>query len=132
MLTAAAILCTASARAQVMVIVNPGVSVNSISKSELRNVFTGESFKLKDGSHVKPVLLKEGPTHSEFLSSDLSMSAVGLLVCWRQQVFSGQAAMPQTFSSEAEEVAYIAKTPGAIGYIGPSTPHESVKVLEVK
>jgi len=132
LLTAALMLCTAHLRAQVTIIANPGVSASSISKSELRSVFTGESLRLKDGSHVKPVLLKEGTAHAAFLSGDLSMSAVSLLVCWRQKVFSGEAVMPPTFSSEAEAVAYIVKTPGAIGYITATTPHEGVKVLVLK
>jgi ABC-type phosphate transport system substrate-binding protein len=132
LLIAAAILSSAAARAQVLIIANSSVTADSASKSELRSVFTGESSRLKDGSHVKPVLLKEGPAHTAFVSGDLSMSEAGLLICWRQQVFSGQSTMPRSFASEAEEVAYIAQTPGAIGYIGTSTPHDGVKVIEVK
>jgi len=132
LLTAAAILWNASARAQVLVVANPGMSSDSISKSELRDVFTGESSRLKGGLQVKPVLLKDGPTHSAFVSGDLSLSEAGLLICWRKQVFSGHSVMPRTFSSEADEVAYIAQTPGAIGYISASTSHDNVKVLQVR
>lgn len=40
--------------------------------------------------------------------------------------------MPRTFEDEAAEVAYVAQTPGAVGYISSGTAHGSVKVLEVK
>ena len=53
-------------QAQVIVIANPGVKSDSVSKSELREVFTGSSTNLKDGTHVKPVLLKDCPAHAEF------------------------------------------------------------------
>lgn len=131
-LLAAGILGGGAVRAQVLVIANPGVSTDSVSKAELRSVFTGSATKLKDGAHVKPVLLKEGPTHTAFVTSDLSLSEAGLLVCWRGLVFSGQAVMPRAFESEAAEVEYIAATAGAIGYINASTPHAAVKVLQVK
>jgi hypothetical protein len=29
-------------------------------------------------------------------------------------------------------VEYVAQTPGAVGYVGKSAPHEGVKVLDVK
>lgn len=49
-------------RAQVVVIANPSVKSADISRNDLRDVFTGITSNLKDGSHVVPVLLKDGPT----------------------------------------------------------------------
>lgn len=132
LLLSAALLVNTAAHAQVLVIANSSVAADSISKAELRNVFTGAATKLKDGSRVKPVLLKQGPTHNAFVTGNLGQSEVGLLVCWRGLVFSGQATMPRTFEDEGAEVTYIAQTPGAVGYINPATPHGSVKVLDVK
>lgn len=132
LLAAATALCSAAAHAQVLVIANPGVTADTISKSELRNIFTGAATKLKDGSRVKPVLLKQGPTHAAFVTGDLALSEVGLLVNWRGLVFSGQGTMPRTFEDEAAEVAYVAQTPGAVGYISPATAHNEVKVLQVR
>jgi ABC-type phosphate transport system substrate-binding protein len=120
------------AKAQVIVVANSSVSADSVSKSELSDVFTGAASKLKDGSHVKPVLLKDGATHSEFVSSYVGKSPVAFLLTWRGLTLSGQAAMPRTFESEAALVEYVAHTPGAIGYVSKATPHEGVKVLAVQ
>lgn len=132
LLVSAAILFSSAGYGQVVVIANPSVTADSISKSDLRNVFTGATTKLKDGSKVRPVLLKQGPTHAAFVTGDLSLSEVALLVCWRGLVFSGQGVMPKIFESETAMVAFIAETPGAIGYINPSTPHADVKILSLK
>lgn len=118
--------------AQVLVIANPNVKADSISKSDLKAVFTGASTKLTSGDRVTPVLLKEGATHTTFTTDMLGKSPIALLVSWRGLVMSGQAAMPRSFDSEAQEVEFIAHTPGAIGYISQSTPHDSVKVLAVQ
>ncbi|MGA2350675.1 MAG: hypothetical protein ABSF70_09610 [Terracidiphilus sp.] len=131
-LVAALLLFGSVARAQVIVIVNPGVSADSVSKAALEKIFTGTSTRLGSGERVVPVLLKEGPVHSAFLSTYLGKSPIALIINWRSLVLSGQGSMPKSFDSEAEMVSYVARTPTAIGYIGEKTAHDSVKVLEVK
>jgi ABC-type phosphate transport system substrate-binding protein len=130
LLFTAFVLTAVSVRAQVVVIAHPGFSADSISKSELRDVFMGASSSVH-GSQVKPVLLKEGPVHAEFVSDILGKPPVAFIVAWRTLVMSGQGTMPKTFDSEASLVEYVSHTPGAIGYISKSTTHASVKVLTV-
>ncbi len=124
-------LCT-HAEAQVAIIANPDVAVNSVSKSELRDLFTGASSSLKGGVQVAPVLLKQGPVTDEFLRLYIGKTDSGFRTGWRSILFSGQGMMPRTLDSEAAVVEYVAHTPGAMGYIGSSTPHEGVKVLIVR
>ncbi|MGA2437920.1 MAG: hypothetical protein ABSF57_05340 [Acidobacteriaceae bacterium] len=120
------------AHAQVVIIANPNVSVSSVSKSELRDIFIGASTSLKDSMQVTPVLLKQGAVQNEFLSLYIGKSDSGFRAGWRSVLFSGQGMMPKTLDSEAAVVEYVAHTPGAIGYIGRSAPHEGVKVLAVR
>jgi ABC-type phosphate transport system substrate-binding protein len=106
--------------------------VSSVSKSELRDIFIGASTSLKDSMQVTPVLLKQGAVQNEFLSLYIGKSDSGFRAGWRSVLFSGQGMMPKTLDSEAAVVEYVAHTPGAIGYIGRSAPHEGVKVLAVR
>jgi hypothetical protein len=122
----------ASARAQVVVIANPSVASSSVSKEELRKVFIEGASRLKDGSKVTPVLLKQGPAHSAFLLHYLETTDVRLMVVWRGLVLTGQGTVPKSFDSEAEMVQYVASKPGALGYISNSTAHDGVKVLAVQ
>jgi ABC-type phosphate transport system substrate-binding protein len=114
-----------------MVIANPSLKASDVSKSDLRDVFTGASASL-DGSHVVPVLLKQGPAHEAFLAAYVGKSDSALAATWRSLVFSGQGSMPKSVDSDAAMVEYVAKTPGAVGYIGKTAPHEGVKVLAVR
>jgi ABC-type phosphate transport system substrate-binding protein len=123
---------TAGAQAQAVVIANPSVKSADVSKNDLRDVFTGASSSLKDGSHVTPVLLKQGGAHDDFLAAYIGKNDTAFRASWRSLVFSGQATMPKSFDSEAAVVEYVAHTAGAIGYIGKATPHEGVKVLAVR
>ncbi len=79
-----------------------------------------------------PVLLKDGAVHEEMLALYVGRTDLALRATWRSLLFSGQANIPKTLSSETAMVEYVAHTPGAIGYIAASTPHEGVKVLKVR
>jgi ABC-type phosphate transport system substrate-binding protein len=120
------------AESQVIVIANSSVKATDVSKSDLRDVFTGASSSLKDGSRVTPVLLKQGAAHDEFLSTYVGKSDAPFRASWRSLVFSGQASMPKSLDGEAAMVEFVAHTPGAIGYLGKATPHQGVKVLVVR
>ena len=124
-------LCTC-AHAQVVIIANPNVAVSSVTRAELREIFTGASASLKEGMQVTPVLLKQGTVQDEFLRLNIGKSDSGFRAGWRSILFSGQGAMPKTLDSEAAVVEYVSHTAGAIGYIGRATPHEGVKILIVR
>jgi ABC-type phosphate transport system substrate-binding protein len=123
-------LISTCAHAQ-LVIANNSVKAADVSKSELRDVFTGASSSL-GGGHVVPVLLKSGSAHEAFLSEYVGKTDAAFGATWRSLVFSGQGSMPRSFDSDAAMVEYVAKTPGAVGYIGKASPHEGVKVLAVR
>ena len=127
-----AALLAQSARAQVMVIANPGVKAVDVSKADLRDVFSGASSNLAGGEHVTPVLLKENAIHEQFLSQYVGKSDTAFRTSWRSLVFSGQGVMPRSLESEAAVVEFVARTPGAIGYISRATPHDGVKTLAVR
>jgi hypothetical protein len=129
-LFAAAILAV-DAGAQVIVIANASVKASGVSKDDLKDVFTGNATSLKDGSKVVPVLLKDGPANEEFLKAYVGKGDTAYRAGWRSLVFSGQASMPKSLDDDAAAVAFVAHTPGTIGYIDKATPHEGVKVLEV-
>jgi len=131
-LSALAVVLAQRAGAQVVVIANPSVKVAEVSKADLRDVFTGGSSNLSSGVHVVPVLLKDGAIHQDFLALYVGKSDAAFRTSWRSLVFSGQGVMPRSLESDAAVVEFVVRTPGAIGYIGKSTPHEGVKVLVVK
>jgi ABC-type phosphate transport system substrate-binding protein len=132
LIAASASIFAVQAKAQVIVIANPGVKATEISKSDLRDVFTGNATSLKDGSRVVPILLKASTTNEEFLQVYIGKSDSAYRAGWRSLVFSGQASMPKNLDPEAAVVDFVAHNTGAIGYISKATPHTGVKVLTVK
>lgn len=118
--------------ADVKIIANSSVGATSVSAEELKGVFLDTKSSLGDGSHVEPVLLKSGAVHEAFLKDYVGKSDSALETYYRSLVFTGKGSMPKSFSSEADVVAYVEKTKGAIGYVSSATATAGAKVLEVK
>lgn len=118
--------------AEIKVIANPSVGASSVSTEELKGVFLATKTSLSDGSHVEPVLEKGGPTHEAFVKEYLGKTDAALQTYYRGLVFTGKASMPKTVASDAEVVAYVAKTKGAVGYVSAGAGTAGVKTLEVK
>jgi ABC-type phosphate transport system substrate-binding protein len=132
LLAALAIGATAASGADIKVIANPSVGATSVSSDELKGVFLATKSSLSDGSHVEPVLLKSGAVHEAFLKDYVGKSDSALETYYRSLVFTGKGSMPKAFATDAEVVAYVEKTKGAIGYVATATATSTAKVLDVK
>ena len=117
--------------ADVKVIANNSVSASSISASDLKDVFLLDKDSV-GGSHVEPVLQNAGVTHEAFLKAYLGKQNPALQAYYRSLVFTGKASMPKVTAADAEMVAYVAKTKGAVGYVSNGAATEGTKTLEVK
>jgi hypothetical protein len=117
--------------ADVKVVANSSVAATSVSAGDLKDVFLLDKDSLA-GGHVDPVLSKGGPAHEAFIKQYLGKNDTALQAFYRTLVFTGKASMPKALGSDAEVIAYVAKTKGAIGYVSNGASTEGVKTLEVK
>jgi TonB family protein len=115
----------------VKVIANSSVKGDTISASDLKRVFLEEKNSLVDGTHVEPVLGKKGPVHEAFLQEYLGRTDDDLQTYYRALVFTGRCSMPKVLGSDAEVVAYVARTRGAIGYVSGAASTDGVKTLAI-
>jgi TonB family protein len=120
-----------SVASDIRVIANLSVKADTISASELKRVFLEEKIALTDGTHVEPVLEKDGMVHEAFLQQYLGVSEDDLQIYYRTLLFTGRGSMPKAFESDAKVVAYVAHTRGAIGYVSSASDVEGVKTLAI-
>jgi hypothetical protein len=121
-----------AAAADVKVIVNSAVGITAISTDDLKSIFLLTKKSFSDGTHAEPVLTKGGAAHEAFLKHYLDKTDDTLTSYYRNVVFSGKGLTPKTLASDAEVAAYVAKTKGAIGYVGSDNKAPGVKTLEMK
>ena len=117
--------------AQMVIIANAELKTESISRAEVREIFTGVSANLRSGIRVKPVLLKKGATQDEFLAAFIGVKESQFRSDWMSLLFAGKMLMPPSMD-EADVVMYVAAHPAAIGYVHRATAHKDVVVLAVK
>ena len=123
--------CSMAFAQDVTIVANVGVSVSSISNSQLRDIFTGASSRFADGSHAVPVLLKGGAAHEVLLRRHIGDDPAQFRIRWHKALFTGQGSMPKEFASEAALLEFVAATPGAIGYVSRVPDPNLVKILNV-
>jgi TonB family protein len=115
----------------IKVIANSSVKADTISAADLRRTFLEEKISLADGTHVEPVLKKAGKVHQGFLQEYIGASEDDLQTYYGTLLFTGRGSMPKTFESDADVVAYIARTRGGIGYVSSGSSVEGVKILAI-
>lgn len=115
----------------IKIVANSSIKTDTISPGELKNIFLQEKNSLSDGSHAEPVLQKSGPIHQDFLQHYLGKTDDDLQTFYRALVFTGRGFSPKQLGSEAEVIAYVTKTRGAIGYVSAEAATDGVKTLTV-
>ncbi|MFN7924719.1 MAG: hypothetical protein U0Q16_31745 [Bryobacteraceae bacterium] len=113
------------------VIAHSSVGIDEISADDLRAVFLGTRTSLKRAGPVRPVLDRDHSSLQRFSASYLGKSSSALETYYRSLMFTGKGTLPVGFPSDEEVVAYVARTPGTIGFVRQSTPAAQVKTLRV-
>ena len=115
------------------VIVHPSNPTAMMTREQLADLYLKKQTAWPDGSPIQPVEPPEkSRTRTYFLYDVMNgRSALALKAFWQKKASSGRTP-PAEKASEEEVVAFVKTTPGAIGYVAPTTAVAGVKVLEVK
>ena len=115
------------------VVVHAGAGMTEISRGELSRIFKKKAGKLPSGENATPIDHVDGAAVREAFSQSVhGRSADKIAAQWLQQIFAGKAYPPEQLASDAEVLAYVASTPGAVGYVSINTDVGSgVKVVRL-
>jgi len=131
-LLAALLAPGAAAAAEFLVVANPSISVTTLSRGDASRLFLRGSTQWPNGEHVKPVDLPKGsPVRAAFTKEILGRSMGAIEQYWTQSVFSGRAVPPPEKRTDAEVIAYVRETPGAIGYVSTGASIEGVRRVAI-
>jgi ABC-type phosphate transport system substrate-binding protein len=115
------------------VVVNADNPAASVTRSYVSRLFLKQVTHWVDGTPAVPVDLPENdPVRGAFSVAIHGREASSVKAYWREMIFSGRAAPPVEASWEAEVLAFVRASPGAIGYVSASnTSLDGVKAVEV-
>jgi hypothetical protein len=129
MLILAAAPSAADSHPDVKLIAHPDVPDVACSEKNAQRIFLGKKTRWEGGLRVVPVMLRDGDVHEIFVEDLLDRSVAKFEIYWKQAVFTGKGIPPRSFDSELALMAYVADTPGAVGYVAKSTSLRGVKEL---
>jgi ABC-type phosphate transport system substrate-binding protein len=114
------------------VIVHHEVKGAKISRSILSSIFLKTAPKWGDGSAILPVDQSVRSTVRRSFSGDVLMQGIAEVQLYWQRKMSSGVTPPPVKTSDEEVVAFVASTPGAIGYVTVAAPlPESVKTIQL-
>ena len=127
-------LCVPKVKAsELNVMVNESVMVAELSRSELRQIFTGQRQYWDNGTKITVFVLQDSDElHRQFCRDILQMFPYQLDRIWNKLTYSGLGVAPIIVNTPEDLLDAVSKTPGAIGYVGSVKSMEAVNVVKIK
>lgn len=123
----------AAQAAQFKVIVNRAVKSDSLTKQQVSDLFLKKTVKWADATPVAAVDQPDSSAVREAFSKEIhGKPASAVKSYWNKQIFSGRDLPPLEKKTDADVVAYVRATAGAIGYVAESAETEGVRVVAVR
>lgn len=113
-------------------VANPALGVASISKSDLKRVYTGKKGQIGSAKAVPFVLPETNPAMVAFLSDVLGMSPADFKKFWVDAQIKGEGTAPATQKTSAAAVAVVGEIPGGLAIVEKSAVTAAVKEVDVK
>ena len=115
------------------VIVNARVQGRSITKETLAQIFLGRIARWGDGRPITAVdLSATSAVRASFSQAVLGLTVVNVRGYWLREISAGRWP-PKTRSSDDEVIAFVAASPGGIGYVsGAAALPSTVKAVVVQ
>lgn len=132
LLLACTVLALIARAADYQLIAHPGVGTATLSKDGAKDILLGNQGKWANGTVIKLAVLSGGPAHDKAINDLTARSADQFDKFWKKQVFTGKGVMPEAMADDAAMVAYVAKTPGAFGYVSAGAKTDGVKTVTVQ
>jgi ABC-type phosphate transport system substrate-binding protein len=113
-------------------IVHPSNPTTQITRLKVGEIFLKKEKRWPDGQPAVPV---EPPGKSavrqRFDQEIFGKPVIAISAYWQQMIFGGKGVPPPEKASDAEIVAFVRDTPGAIGYVWSGADASGVKVVAI-
>jgi ABC-type phosphate transport system substrate-binding protein len=102
-----------------VVIVNPSVAGANMHRSDLAAVFLRKATRWGAGGQAVPIDQSgTSPVRNAFSQAVLGMPVATAVQYWQKQMFAASPLRPPPVKgSDAEVIAFVEKTAGAVGYV---------------
>ncbi|MFN8095717.1 MAG: substrate-binding domain-containing protein [Vicinamibacteria bacterium] len=115
------------------VVANRANPLTSLTRAEAARLFLKKTTNWPDGKPVLVIDQERGSAVRQAFSRDVHQKdADAVAAYWQTLVFSGRDVPPSIARTDAEVIAFVMTSPGAIGYVAAGAETDSVKVLTLR
>jgi ABC-type phosphate transport system substrate-binding protein len=119
-----------SARAEIVVVVNPNNPIESFSRRELVDLYMGRTQSFSDGSMALRLdLPPDSQVRGDFYRGLVNKSVAEVNAYWAKLLFTGRASPPQVMDNSQSVLKAVRENKNAVGYIDSKDVDSSVKVV---
>jgi hypothetical protein len=105
------------------VIVHASNPVSTLNVKQVAQFFLKKESRWSHGVEALPIdLTADSPARESFSLVVLGKPTPAVKSYWQQMIFSGRGTPPMETSTEADVMAFVGATAGAIGYVSGETP----------
>jgi ABC-type phosphate transport system substrate-binding protein len=124
------VLPSSSALAEIVLIANPGISESSLklTHKEVQRIFLRKK-KTLSGTTLQIAIQRDRTLHAEFLRDYVHKTSSQFNRYYKKLVFTGKGKPPVLVTDDTAMLSYVAKTPGAIGYVSKDAADETVTLI---
>jgi ABC-type phosphate transport system substrate-binding protein len=116
--------------ADVVAVVAASSPIDTLSKTQVIDIFLGKRTRFPDGSDAVPIDQTQGSVaRDEFYLKLATMSPAQVQAFWSKIIFTGRGAPPRIASTVSELKKLLLANPNAIGYLDRSVLDSSFKVV---
>lgn len=117
---------------QFQLIVHPTNHLASIGAELVSQAFFKRATRWNSGEAIRPVDLRpDSRVRRVFSDVVLKRSVSAVRSYWQQRIFSGRELPPPELDTDEAVAHFVARSPGAIGYISASYKSNQIKVLPI-
>jgi ABC-type phosphate transport system substrate-binding protein len=116
-------MSVALAADEFVVVAHPSVAGANIKRADLAAVFLRKAMRWGGGGNAVPVdQSATSPVRRSFSAAVVGQSAAEVVQYWQKLMFSSSPLRPPPVKkTDAEVLAFVAATPGAVGYVSTAT-----------
>lgn len=106
-----------------VVVVHPSVTGSGIKRSDLAAVFLKKAMRWGSGGNAVPVDQSgTSPVRKAFSEAVIQQPVAQVVQYWQKLMFSSSPLRPPPVKkTDAEVIAFVSTTPGAVGYVSAGT-----------
>jgi hypothetical protein len=113
-----------------VLVVSKASPVESLTKSEVIDIYMGRFLTFPDGSEAQPIDLEsDSGFKNQFYMSLVNQNERKINAYWSRLLFSGRAKPPRKVETVEEALNYLSEQNSRIVYIPESALTEAVKVV---